>query len=464
MEGLEVSIISKESLDLGDRIDAEYFQRYNLLIEQRLKELPHKTLGEIATFVASAFYPAATQLYAVGDTPFIRCVDCIDYPLITKEQDESFEKIPKDFIRDNSGVNILNKNDIIITKVGSPCYASIVYEHDVVALSRTVMGLKNITEVNPLYLLAFLRSKYGFQELYREREQTIQFQLTLERVRKISIYIANPLLQDAIADVYHGYYANMRSAVQLYKQVEQVLLDELCFNQIMETEVTYSHNKFSEFVNSGRLDAEYYQPKYDASIDKISQYPYGHDKIGNLYILRDKKFLPNDNTRYKYIELSDIGVNGEISGCTYEYGSNLPSRARRIVHAGDIIISSIEGSLQSCAIITEEYDGALCSTGFYVLSPRILNSETSLVLFKSSAIQALLKRACTGTILTAMNKDEFTAINLPVINKDIQNKIADIIRQSTILRSKSKHLLKIAKTAVETAIEQGENAAMGLLN
>ena len=101
---------------------------------------------------------------------------------------------------------IIDEDDIIITKVGSPCYASIVYEHDVVALSRTVMGLKNITEVNPLYLLAFLRSKYGFQELYREREQTIQFQLTLERVRKISIYIANPLLQDAIADIYHRYY------------------------------------------------------------------------------------------------------------------------------------------------------------------------------------------------------------------------------------------------------------------
>ena len=133
-------------------------------------------------------------------------------------------------------------------------------------------------------------------------------------------------------------------------------------------------------------------------------------------------------------------------------------------HTGDIIISSIEGSLQSCAIITEEYDGALCSTGFYVLSPRSINSETSLVLFKSSAIQALLKRACTGTILTAMNKDEFTAINLPVINKDIQNKIADVIRQSTILHSKSKHLLKITKTAVEIAIEQGEAAAIKLLD
>ena len=87
-----------------------------------------------------------------------------------------------------------------------------------------------------------------------------------------------------------------------------------------------------------------------------------------------------------------------------------------------------------------------------------------MVLFKSSAIQALLKRACTGTILTAMSKDEFTAINLPIINKDIQNKIADIIQQSTILRSKSEHLLKLAKTAVETAIERGENLAMELLN
>ena len=63
-----------------------------------------------------------------------------------------------------------------------------------------------------------------------------------------------------------------------------------------------------------------------------------------------------------------------------------------------------------------------------------------------------------------MNKDEFAAINLPVINKDIQNKIADIIQQSTILRGESKHLLNLAKTAVETAIEQGENAAMNLLN
>jgi len=242
------------------------------------------------------------------------------------------------------------------------------------------------------------------------------------------------------------------------------LHNELGINSVDVTDVNVSQKRFSDFVNSGRLDAEYYQPKYDEIVDKISQYPCGQNTIGKLFILRDRNFLPDNDIQYKYIELSNIGANGEISGYTYEFGSNLPSRARRIVHTGDIIISSIEGSLQSCAIVTDEYDGALCSTGFYVLTPRIINSETSLVLFKSAAVQSLLKRACTGTILTAVNKDEFVNINLPIINRDIQNKIADIIQQSTAFRSESHRLLDLAKTAVETALEKGENLAMKLLN
>lgn len=285
------------------------------------------------------------------------------------------------------------------------------------------------------------------------------------KFKEIRVPLFSPRLMDEIERLTYLAFGCLENSITAYQVAEELLQNTIAINTTQLT-TTFSNVKTIQqsYYIYDRLDAEYYLPKYDEIIDKIFQYPYGHDKIGNLYILRNKNFLPDDKVQYKYIELSDIGVNGEISGCTYEYGSNLPSRARRIVHTGDIIISSIEGSLQSCAIITEEYDGALCSTGFYVLSPRIINSETSLVLFKSSAIQALLKRACTGTILTAMNKDEFMAINLPIINKDIQNKIADIIRQSTILRSKSKHLLKIAKTAVETAIEQGESAAMGLLN
>ena len=315
------------------------------------------------------------------------------------------------------------------------------------------------------YLCAYLSCKYGEWDVKRRARQSInQTNVNPEEVKEIEIPLLDINLQQKVRDCFTQANSLRILSQKAYSDAELILHNELGTNAIAVADVNVSQKRFSDFVDSGRLDAEYYQPKYDEIIDQISQSPYGHDKIGNLYIFRDKNFLPDDNARYKYIELSDIGVNGEISGCSYEYGANLPSRARHIVHTGDIIISSIEGSLQSCAIITEEYDGALCSTGFYVLSPRKINSETSLVLFKSPAIQALLKRACTGTILTAINKAEFTTISLPIINIDTQNKIANIVQQSTTLRKESHRLLNLAKTAVETTIEKGENVAMKLLN
>lgn len=140
LKGLEISEVLFSKIDLGDRIDSEFFEKEDLRVEHILKSKNSIELRKFGNFVASAFYPAATHLYEIGDTPFIRCVDCIKFPLITSEQDSTFEKIPLDFVLNQSGINTLNKGDIVITKVGTPSFPSMVYEHSMVALSRTVMG------------------------------------------------------------------------------------------------------------------------------------------------------------------------------------------------------------------------------------------------------------------------------------------------------------------------------------
>ena len=175
--------------------------------------------------------------------------------------------------------------------------------------------------------------------------------------------------------------------------------------------------------------------------------------------MKDRNYEPKDNTRYKYIELSDIGNSGEITGCTAREGQNLPSRARRKVEMGDVIVSSIEGSLSRIAMVDQEFDQALCSTGFYVVRSKELNSETLLVLMKSIVGQLQLKRGCSGTILTAINKGELKRLILPVIPLDIQAQIKQNIIDSYNLRKQSKHLLECAKRTVEIAIEQDEQAA-----
>ena len=195
MDGLECSEILFSQIDLGDRFDSDYYTKNYLHISDQMSKVPTEKLGKLATTVASAFYPAATQLYSEGDTAFARCVDCVSYPVITKDQDSKFEKIPYAFGKENKGISFIKVEDIIITKVGTPCYASILTDYSEIALSRTVMGLTGIHSVDPYYLMVFLRCKYGFDQLFRQRELTIQYQLTLPRVKAVDVYLANDMLQ-----------------------------------------------------------------------------------------------------------------------------------------------------------------------------------------------------------------------------------------------------------------------------
>ena len=100
---------------------------------------------------------------------------------------------------------------------------------------------------------------------------------------------------------------------------------------------------------------------------------------------------------------------------------------------------------------------------FYVVNSQAFNSETLLVLLKSIVGQLQLKKGCSGTILTAINKDEFGRVILPIIAEEKQIQIQQKIVESFSLRKQSKHLLECAKRAVEIAIEQGEQPAVNYL-
>lgn len=460
MDGLECSEIYFSQIDLRDRFDSDYYTKNYLHISDQMSKVPTKKLGKLATTVASAFYPAATQLYSEGDTAFVRCVDCVSYPVITKDQDSKFEKIPYSFGKENKGISFIKAEDIIITKVGTPCYASILTDYDEIALSRTVMGLTGIHGINPYYLMVFLRCKYGFEQLFRQRELTIQYQLTLPRVKAVDVFVADDKLQKTVKRLCEKSRKLQKESNESYQLAEQTLVEIVKCSDFSTTS-THSIKSINEsFVRSGRLDAEYYQPKYESIAQKLNT----SETVLSLCNLYDKNFDPQEQQSYQYIELADVGQSGDISDVDIQYGSDLPTRARRIVKSGQIIVSSVEGSLQSCALITDEYDGALCSTGFYVLDSDYINSETLLVLFKSEPIQALMKQHCSGTILTAISKDELLSMPLPMIDEDVQKVIAAKVQESFALRQQSKQLLEYAKQAVEMAIEQGEDAALEWLN
>lgn len=142
----------------------------------------------------------------------------------------------------------------------------------------------------------------------------------------------------------------------------------------------------------------------------------------------------------------------------------MPTRARRKVNAGDVIVSTIEGSLSSIALITDDLDNTLCSTGFFVVNSDKINSEALFILLKSSIGQLQLKKGCSGTILTAIGDDEFKRIILPDLSMNVQADIKKKIIGMYEARDLSKRLLGIAKYGVEMAIEKNEKEAGTWIN
>ncbi|MDO9273081.1 MAG: restriction endonuclease subunit S [Rugosibacter sp.] len=333
---------------------------------------------------------------------------------------------------------------------------------DFIFASYLVRFVPDEKKVLPEYLVAFLSSTYGVWDIRRRARHSInQTNVNPEEVKEVQIPLLANKLQQGIKSCFDRATENLLEAKQLYEKAETLLLGTLSLANFSPSAEAVNIKPFKDsFSATGRLDAEYYQPKYEDYQAHALAYLYGWQPLMQACNLKDSNFTPEDFTAYKYIELADIDNSGGITGCTEAPGNELPSRARRIVDAGDVLISSVEGSLPSCAIVPEAMNEALCSTGFYVINSDKINSETLLVLFKSPLMQNLLKQGCSGTILTAINKTEFQKIPVPMIEDGAQTKIAAMIQESFSLKAESERLLDVAKRAVEIAIEQDEKASM----
>ena len=475
----EISIKIPQSSDLT-RLESDFYTSDSMIFKKSL------TGAKIIDFVQ---YGTSEELNEDG----------IGYPILRlNEFDSNFIKTPSkssNKISENVYENLkLYKDDVLICRTnGNPKLvgksAIVPMNYEFAYASYLFKVRPKIDLINSSTLVTYLNSKYGRMEIEKHSMVGNQANFSPAKFREINIPIFDKKFNLKIEENTYLAFNLLIKSQELYSQAESILLKEIGLEKevtgLNPVEVTnqavegsnpsmFTNNGANKNVNvksfkdsfgvTGRLDAEYYQKKYEVVIEKIKSYKNGFEPLFIACNLKDSNHNPKENQEYNYIELSNIGKTGDINGCTTELGKNLPSRARRIVNTNDVIISSIEGSLQSCAVVGKEYNNALCSTGFYVINSEKINSETLIVLFKSDLMQSIMKQNCSGTILTGMNKYEFQNILVPLIEKKAQQEIAQLIEESFSLKKQSQHLLEVAKRAVEMAIEENEAVAMKYIN
>lgn len=454
LEGLEATEVRLSELENNFTVGSEFYSKaYVALIEKiNSSNYPVKKLSSICSLITDGDHNAPDYkesgiFYLLSESIQAGYINKAIYRYISQTAHNMLAK------------SALRVNDVLVTKTGIYFGKSaVVPEGFPEANTSAHVGIMRLSDdmINPYYLSTFINSKFGYQQFRRRGIKATRPEIKLIEFNDISIVQLPKFLQVEVEKLVKRSAELRQVAENGYSSAENYLLECLGMQDFAANPDAYNVKTLKEsFLESGRIDAEFYLSRYEDYIRAVSAYTGGVAPLGEVCTIKDSNYTPECDMKYRYIELANIGKSGDITGCLYENGEDLPTRARRIVTQGDVIVSSIEGSLSSCALITDDYDQSLCSTGFYVVRSNQINPETLLTLFKSLPIQQLLKKACSGTILTGIGKQEFEKIPIPLIRPEVQEEIAQHVQRSFALRKEASELLEKAKLSVEYAIETG---------
>jgi type I restriction enzyme, S subunit len=155
--------------------------------------------------------------------------------------------------------------------------------------------------------------------------------------------------------------------------------------------------------------------------------------------------------KFKYISLEDVD-HGVLKGYSDQIFCTSPSRARRVLRCGDVLLSTVRPNLKSHLIFNKNEDDWVCSTGFAVL--RCKNGLS----IPEFLFSHLFSRNIDNQIETLIAGSNYPAINSSDVRK-LKILVPDVREQSAIATVLSDMEAEI--TALETrraktqAIKQG---------
>lgn len=457
MDGLECSEISYNTIFLENRLDSEFFLKADLLKESQIDELSPVKISDFA-FVTDGIHTS------------------IDFDENSKINLIS-AKAPKKNFFDLSGTGYISSNqnnqnprtqlinnDVIISTVGTIGNCAVVNESVLPANADRHVGIIRINEkslIKPRYLSTFILSKYGQYQTRRFTTGNVQPNLFIYKVKDIKVPIISVNWQNTIENIVLQAETLLAESKRVLLLVEEILQKNLPIKQCSMPNYSMKMIKESFFL-TGRLDAEYYQTKYQMYESAVFEASKGYTHVKEQFESIKTK-CSRDLDAYNYVEIGDIDVSdGSASFKTIET-CDLPDNAKTMTREGDVLVSTVRPNRGAVAIL--ESNELLVSGAFTVLREKgNYPKELLQALFRTSIYRDWLLRFNVGTSYPVIKDIDVLNMPIPFFEKNIEDTIVAYVKKASSLRSKSKELLEYANKAVEIAIEQNEAIAETWLN
>ena len=359
-----------------------------------------------------------------------------------------------------------NIDDILVARTGKIGGATIV-EENLVGLNanQNVVNIR-IVDKNylPIFVTAFLNSKFGKSQFIRTSTGNVQPWLNLTLLRKIKIPKFNKNFEELVCSLVLKASANNDLSRKKYLEAENLLIAELGLENFNPSSEKISIKTIKEsFLKSGRLDSEYYQPKYDRLFEKLLD--NNCDKLSNLVTIKKSIEPGSENYHTKgipFIRVQDLTKFGLTDTSVYLSENEFKDCIRP---KKDTILLSKDGTVGIAYKMNKDEDFITSSAILHlnVKDERVLPDYLTLVL-NSIVVKMQAEKDTGGSIINHWKKNEIENVIIPIISEEKQEKISKLLIESEKLRVKNKSILEKVVKSVEMAIEYGEEKAIVYLN
>lgn len=193
--------------------------------------------------------------------------------------------------------------------------------------------------------------------------------------------------------------------------------------------------KYEKLINEQRWDIDYHLPPVE--INKFSKDILVEMRKCSDVITEKRNPTLKPDELFKYVDISSIDVvTGIIINPQELLGEEAPSRARKVIHEGDIIISTCRPTRGAIAIVPKELDNQICSTGFCVIRAKkgVSNKYLHFIL-RSAVVKEQFRKFSTGSSYPAILDDDIRKTVIPLPNTKNTNQYSKKVHKETDKRN-----------------------------
>lgn len=450
-----ISTVVSIKLITQNRFIAQHFLSEERILMERIRQagFPTKPIAEIGLVRGGKRLPPNSKYVSEG-IPYVRSTDIRDLRVdfsqvvhISPEQQKVIARYPLEY------------HDVVISIAGTIGAVGVMDEQrDVCQFNENMARITRLKGVNPHYLGIYLDSSFGQAYIKFLVGGAVQPKLSLESINKILVPLPPRPIQDRIAQVMQDAYAARRAklaeAEAQLKECNSYIFDVLGMSPEYVSEATRFLKSASE-LRGNRFDVA-----FNMGFHKLDPYSQAIQPVKAVATFPKES---KDPTRkpdqvFKYVDIASVDIVTGVVGNTQDIqGVDAPSRARQVVHVGDIIVSTVRPTRGAIALITPDLDGFVCSTGFCIVRANdSIHPEYLHAALRLGTTLEQFDRRSAGSSYPAILERDIQETLIPVPDEYTQERIAvEVSTRRTgaeELRSQAEALIIEAKARVERMI------------